>query len=175
MNLMNRLCTASTLLAVCGVVLTGCGAGQISQSAGQEAAINGAAANIGPVELRNVHLQAVQTSDFLQPGDTVPLMFVAVNNSPDVDYQLVGINSEVGTVSLSGDGAIPASEALVVGLADGQPATLPSDKGKPAVAEVTLSKPITNGLTYNFTFDLGKAGTATVAVPISAGSADRQQ
>jgi len=30
-------------------------------------------------------------------------------------------------------------------------------------------------LTYNFTFDLGKAGTATVAVPISAGSADRQQ
>ena len=51
---MNRLGTASALLAVCGVVLTGCGAGQISQSAGQEAAINGAAANVGPVELRHI-------------------------------------------------------------------------------------------------------------------------
>ena len=171
----NRLLAASAAFAAGAVMLTGCGAGQISQSAGQEAAINGTAANAGDIGLRNVHLQAVQTGDFLQPGDTVPLMFVAVNNSPDVDHRLVQITSDVGEVSVTGDGAIPASGALVVGLADGQPEALPAGEGKPAIAEVTLNKPITNGLTYGFTFDFGKAGATTVAVPISAGSADRQQ
>lgn len=171
----NRLCTASAALAACGVLLTGCGAGQISQSAGMEAAINGAAANAGDIGLRNIHLQAVQTGDFLRPGDTVPLMFVAVNNSPDENHQLVQITSDVGQVSVTGDGTIPASGALVVGLADGQPQTLPDGEGKPAIAEVKLTKPITNGLSYGFTFDFGKAGTTTVAVPISAGNADRRE
>lgn len=171
----NRLCTASAALAACGVLLTGCGAGQISQSAGMEAAINGAAANAGDIGLRNIHLQAVQTEDFLRPGDTVPLMFVAVNNSPDENHQLVRITSDVGQVSLTGDGTIPASGALVVGLADGQPQTLPDGEGTPAIAEVKLTKPITNGLSYGFTFDFGKAGTTTVAVPISAGNADRRE
>jgi hypothetical protein len=32
-----------------------------------------------------------------------------------------------------------------------------------------LTKPITNGLTYNFTFNFEKAGQASVLVPISAG------
>jgi copper(I)-binding protein len=40
---------------------------------------------------------------------------------------------------------------------------------RPVVAEVTLTEPITNGLTYNFTFNFAKAGKVTVAVPISAG------
>jgi copper(I)-binding protein len=44
----------------------------------------------------------------------------------------------------------------------------------PATAEVTLSKPITNGLTYNFTFNFEKAGQTTVAVPLSAGSNPRR-
>jgi hypothetical protein len=39
----------------------------------------------------------------------------------------------------------------------------------PATAAVTLTKPITNGLTYMFTFNFDKGGAATVAVPISAG------
>jgi hypothetical protein len=43
----------------------------------------------------------------------------------------------------------------------------------PPAAEVTLNKPITNGLTYNFTFTFDKAGQVTVAVPISAGDTTR--
>ena len=45
----------------------------------------------------------------------------------------------------------------------------------PATAEVTLSKPITNGLNYTFTFDFEKAGRTTVTVPISAGESPRRQ
>jgi hypothetical protein len=33
---------------------------------------------------------------------------------------------------------------------------------------VALDKPITNGPNYNFTFDFEKAGTVSLAVPISA-------
>ena len=36
-------------------------------------------------------------------------------------------------------------------------------------ATVTLAKPISNGLNYNFTFTFEKAGQASVTVPISAG------
>ena len=39
---------------------------------------------------------------------------------------------------------------------------------------VTLNKPITNGLTYDFTFTFQNAGQTTVPVPISAGEAPRR-
>ena len=44
-----------------------------------------------------------------------------------------------------------------------------------ADASVALTKPIRNGLTYNFTFTFEKAGQKTLAVPISAGNAPRQE
>lgn len=166
-RLKNRVFVASASLAACGLILTGCGAGQISQTADQESAVNGTSANAKDIALRNVHLLAVQSGDSLQPGRTVPLLFVAANNSPDVNDKLVGITSDVGTVAITGDGAIPAGAALVVGSPVGQTEAMGS--AMPTMAEVTLSKPITNGLTYNFTFAFDKAGQVTVAVPISAG------
>ena len=168
----NRLFAASAGLAACGLVLTGCGSGQISQTASQESAVNGTSANAKNIALRNIHLLAVQSSDYLQPGRTLPLVFVAANGSPDVNDKLVGITSDVGTVALTGDSAIPAGAALFVGSAAGQAEAMGS--ATPPAAEVTLTKPITNGLTYNFTFSFDKAGQVTVAVPISAGETPRQ-
>jgi hypothetical protein len=95
------------------------------------------------------------------------LLFVAANNSVEGTDKLIAITSDVGTVTMTGDGAIPAGGALVVGSADGQAEAMSS--ARPFAAEVTLSKPIANGLTYNFTFGFEKAGKVTVAVPISAG------
>ena len=40
---------------------------------------------------------------------------------------------------------------------------------------MALSKPITNGLTYDFTFTFEKAGETTIEVPISAGEAPRRE
>jgi copper(I)-binding protein len=167
-------------LAACGlaaaVTLSGCGAGQISQTATQEPAVNGAAANVGPISLRNIHLRAAQTSDYVQPGHDAELVFVAVNTSPDTNDKLVSITSDIGAVNLSGgDPSVPANGVLVVGEPDGQTAPLESAEKADAVkAKIDLSKPITNGLTYNFTFDFQKAGENTVAVPISAGGAPRR-
>jgi hypothetical protein len=159
-----RLVAASASLAACGVLLTGCGSGQISQVASQEAAVNGMSANAKNISLRNVHLLA--TRDSVVPGKVLPLVFVAANNSPDVDDKLVSITSDVGTVALTGDSAIPAGRALVAAPM-GQPEAMSSTA--PGSAAVTLTKPITNGLSYPFTFTFEKAGVITVAVPLSAG------
>ena len=171
----NRVFAATAGLAACGVILTGCSAGQISQSADQQAAVNGNSANVKHIALRNVHLQATQSGDYLQPGRIVPLVFVAANNSPDVADKLVSITSDVGTVALTGEGAIPANGALIVGpdggrsesMAEGTAAGTAAGTVPPSAA-VTLTEPITNGLGYEFTFTFEKAGSTTVSVPISA-------
>ena len=167
-------------LAACGlavaVALSGCGTGQVSQTATQEPAVNGTSSTVGPVSLRNIHLRAAQSTDYVQAGREAELLFVAVNGSPDVNDKLVSITSDIGTVSLSGDTSLPANGVLVVGEPDGQIAPLESaEKAETAEAMVALSKPITNGLTYNITFDFEKAGETTVAVPISAGEAPRRE
>jgi len=175
-----RTSAVAAALAACGlaatVALSGCGVGQVSQMATQEPAVNGTSGNLGPISLRNVHLRAAQSSDYVQPGRDIELLFVAVNNSPDANDKLVSITSDVGKVALTGDTSIPANGVLTVGTPDGQIAPLEAaERADAAKAAVTLSQPITNGLTYNFTFTFEKAGETTVTVPISAGEAPRRE
>ena len=165
-------------LAVGGLLvasaLAGCGAGQVSQVATQEPAVNGTTGNVGPIALRNVHIQAVESGDALEPGSDVELIFAAANSSPDVNDRLVGITSDVGTVTVTGNTAVPASGLLTVGSPDGVTELSAIEAADAADAAVALTKPIRNGLTYDFTFTFEKAGKATLSVPISAGNAARQ-
>jgi hypothetical protein len=158
------------LVALVAALLSGCGAGQISQMATQEPAVNGNKVTVNNVALRDVRMQAVQTGDFLQPGKTVDLVAVAVNQSPDVPDRLVSVTSDVGAVTISGDGRLPAGGMLFIGTPDGpKVAPGPIESNNAVKATVALAKPISNGLTYSFTFNFEKAGQATVLVPISAG------
>ena len=142
----------------------------------QEPAVNGNKVTINNVALRDIRIQAAQTSDFLQPGRTVDLVLVAINQSPDIADRLVGITSDIGTVTVAGDTRLPAGGMLFIGTPEGQKvAPGPLDPNTAAKATITLAKPITNGLDYNFTFDFEKAGQASVTVPISAGLTPPQQ
>jgi copper(I)-binding protein len=165
-------------LSACGlaaaVVLTGCSAGQVSQTAIQEPAVNGTNTWAGDptsgVALRNVHLRAAQNSDYVRPGSTVDLLFVAVNESPAEPDRLLSITTDIGTVTLTGDPTVPPAGTLIVGTPDGQPRPLNAiERAHTAEAKVALTKPISNGLTYDFTFKFERSGEATVAVPISSG------
>jgi copper(I)-binding protein len=155
------------------VAITGCSAGQLSQTASQESAVDGNHAVINNVALRNVHIQAQQNTDFLRPGKTVDLVLVVVNQSPDVTDKLVGISTDIGEVTVTGDPTLPAGGTLFVGTpnglnkkaADTAAAVEAADSVK---ATVALSTQITNGPNYNFTFKFEKAGSVTLAVPISA-------
>ena len=164
-------------LAAAATLLSGCGAGQVSQMAVQEPAINGNKVTFNNVALRDIRIQASQTGDFLQPGRTVDLVLVAVNQSPNAADKLVSITSDIGAVNISGDTRLPAGGSLFIGTPDGEKVA-PGPIGTnttAAKATVALAKPISNGLTYNFTFTFEKAGQATVAVPISAGVTRPQQ
>jgi hypothetical protein len=150
--------------------LAGCSAGQLSQTSVQQSAVDGAQAVINNVALRNVRIRAVQTGDFLRPGATVDLLLVAVNQSPDVTDKLVSITSDIGKVTVAGDPTLPASGVLLIGPRSGQhKKSVDGVENADAVkATVALSKPITNGPNYDFTFAFEKAGSVSVAVPISA-------
>ena len=160
----------AALAAAGAVALAGCSAGQVSQTAMQESAVDGNAAEINNVALRNVRIQALQTGAFLRPGATVDLTLVVVNQSPDATDKLVGITTDIGKVTVTGNPTLPAGGVLFIGSPNGQnkKAVDAVEDADSVKATVALAKPITNGLTYNFTFDFEKAGSVTVAVPISA-------
>lgn len=98
------------VLAVLVALLSGCGAGQVSQMAVQEPAVNGNKVTFNHVALRDIRIQANQTGDYLQPGRTVDLVLVAVNQSPSSADRLVGITSDIGTVTVSGDPGCPPAD-----------------------------------------------------------------
>ncbi len=179
----SRAFAVTSGLSACGlaaaVVLTGCGAGQLSQTAVQEPAVNGTNAVAGDpvtgVALRNIHLRAPQSVDYVPSGSKADLLFVAINESPTTPDRLVSITSDIGTVAVTGNPTLPPGGTLVIGAPDGQPSPLDASEGADtAAAGVTLNKQITNGLTYDFTFTFERSGQTTVAVPISAGEAPRR-
>lgn len=176
----NRRSSRIAALAAGGLIgaaaIAGCGAGQLSQTSSQESAVDGSAAVINnppsSIALRDVRIRAQQNSDYLNPGTTVDLVLVAVNQSPDVADKLVGISTDIGKVTVTGDPTLPAGGTLFVGT----PNAANRKAANVAVVEtagyvkatVALSKPITNGPNYNFTFNFEKAGSVSLAVPISA-------
>lgn len=173
-GLRGRRTTAVTWVAtlcLLAATVSGCGTGQLSQTTSQVPAIDGANVTFNNVALRDIRIQAAQTGDFLRPGRTVELVLVAVNQSPDITDRLVGISSDIGTVTVAGDPRLPANGLLFLGTPH-NPNVIALDTVESAYkakATVTLTKPITNGLTYNFTFDFEKAGKGSAMVPISAG------
>lgn len=170
-----RIAIATATLTA-GAALAGCGVGQVSQVATQEPAINGVAGSTGQIQLRNVHLRGEQTTDAIQPGDEVELLLFATNMSPDSEDTLVGITSDVGEVEITGDRTVPPSQSLIIGQPDGVPQGIEALEGATqAEAVVTLTQPITNGVTYDFEFEFQNSGTATVSVPIDAGLQPRRE
>ena len=150
--------------------IAGCSAGQVSQTSMQQSAVDGNQAVINNVALRNIRIQALQSGDFLRPGATVDLVLVAVNQSPDITDKLVGITTDIGKVTVTGDPTLHPSGVLFVGSQNGQSKKSDSavENGDSVKATVALSKPITNGPNYDFTFNFEKAGSVSVGVPISA-------
>ncbi|WP_406815761.1 hypothetical protein [Mycobacterium sp. M23085] len=163
--------TAAACVLIAVAAVSGCGAGQLSQTAAMEPAVNGSMATLNNIALRNIRIRAKQTSYAVRPGMAVDLALVAANQSPDTADALVAVTSEVGAVTVVGNTAIPAGGILIVdnpdrvdagALAAVKPANI-------ATATVILTKAISSGLTYEFTFQFRRVGEVSVRVPVSAG------
>jgi hypothetical protein len=152
--------------------LSGCGAGQQSQTATQEPAVNGASGAIGKIALRNVRIRAEVKSAALPPGESAELLFVAANLSETDSDKLLSITSDIGSVTLNpANPEIPAGRSLIVGKPEGvDAAALPAvSNAVNATATVKLSKPLYNAITYDFVFKFERGGQGTIAVPVTAG------
>lgn len=172
MNSLNpRAWAAAVVFVLIAAALSGCSAGQQSQTPTMEPAVNGSMATLNHIALRNIRIGAEQTRYALEPGRTVDLALVATNQSPDTADTLVAVTSDIGVVTLVGNTAIPVGGVLIVDSPDrvvhagALAAVKPTNT---ATATVMLTKPISNGLIYEFTFRFTHAGETTVWVPVSA-------
>jgi len=159
-----------------GLLLTGCGAGQIAQTAIQVSAVNGNEAEIGLISLRNVHVVYPNGEEYTNSaGGNALLSFVIINNSPDTDDRLREVSSDAGQVKFEPESAreLPASAVLVAvapGSEESAEALVANPDAKTATVELTnLKSDLTPGLTFGVKFDFENAGDVTVQVPIDAG------
>lgn len=169
-----RLAALAAAGFIGAVALAGCSAGQLSQTASQESAVDGSSAVIkkgqNDIALRNVRIQAQQNTDFLHPGATLDLVLVVVNQKPDVTDKLVSVTTDIGKVTVTGDPTLAPGGTLFVGTPNGQnsKAVAGVEAATFAKATVALIQQITNGPNYSFTFTFEQAGSVSLKVPISA-------
>lgn len=128
--------TGATLVigAMIGAVaVAGCGAGQITQTSEQVAAVGGAHANAGPIAVRDVAIEfsekagGAPTADVYPEGGDAPLTMTIVNTGATPD-RLVSASSPVAeSVQISGPTDIGGDQAIVVsGVPEEAPAPAPT-------------------------------------------------
>ncbi|WP_328390244.1 hypothetical protein [Nocardia sp. NBC_00416] len=178
-----RMATVAALAAGAALILSGCGAGQVSQTADQSAAINGNHANIGAIALRDVHIVYPGNGTSINTtGGQVALALSIVNTGETVTDELTSVTTDLGTAKITpgtGDKLVIApSETVVVSTpqagaqthTSGETIQTEGGETTPARIEITgLTKNITPGLTYDVSFNFKENGAVLVQVPVDAG------
>jgi len=186
------------------VVLAGCGAGQVSQTSRQVAAVDGANVTVGSIAVRDAQFVLgtdVKGAVAFPHGSSAPLQMTIVNTggTPDV---LVSASSPVASaVTISGTKDVPGGQTLMV---EGTPvlpqatatptatasAATPTASATPTAtpaptvapdgsrtAQVVLTglgADISSGKTYEVVLNFQKAGAVRLSVPVSTSVAPRQ-
>ncbi|SUA75661.1 Uncharacterised protein [Nocardia otitidiscaviarum] len=189
-----RAATLIALAAGAALALTGCSAGQISQTADQVAAVNGNSADVGKIALRDVRILLPQSAEYDNAkGGKALLAFSAINLGEHQSDTLVSIEApDLGAVQIDGkvelgpQSTVVAGEAAGAGDSHADPAhsddahgapvaEAPADEvadpaADPLKIEITgLQQDVTAGLTYPVRFNFKENGTVLVNVPVDAG------
>lgn len=170
---MRRPLAVTTLIAACcatAAAVTGCSAGQITQTDSQVAAVDGASGDAGTtIALRDVLIPLPPTRNGTYPaGSSVPVLLTIVNQGTSAD-ELIAVTSPA------------ASQVLVLGTSDIPPGTnvtstlwsTPAGVQSPLVVGelsivLTTTRPLRAGLNTPVTFMFRNAGKVTVPVPMAA-------
>lgn len=179
---------------VTAIMVGGCGAGQITQTSTQVAAVDGAAATVGQIAVRDAAIVfgPSDTAAIHPAGGDAALQLSIVNFGATTD-KLVGASSPVArTVTIDGNPTISEGRSLIVdgggANASAAPTTTATPAGGPtapvAVAPAIptpdaqgdtsaqmvltgLTQDIRSGLTYPVIFTFERAGVVTVQVPVA--------
>ncbi|MGH3430704.1 MAG: hypothetical protein ACRDQZ_24585, partial [Mycobacteriales bacterium] len=104
------LVSAGTLLVGLTGMISGCGAGQVTQTASKQTAIGGVNAEVGDIAIRNAYVVA-PVENVWAAGATVPLS-VFISNMGAKDDRLMSVSSpQADSVSLSTPTDSPANPA----------------------------------------------------------------
>lgn len=183
--------TVAALAAGAAIAISGCSAGQVSQTADQVAAVNGNSADAEKIALRNIHIVYPGEGYTNVKGGKALIALSMINNSESKDDKLVSVTTELGPVKITpatGKSAvvIAPQQTVVAGAAKpaakpdahdtdshgSQPAgQKPADpEANPATIEISgLTRDITPGLTYSILFNFERNGPVKVEVPVDAG------
>ncbi|WP_156819516.1 copper chaperone PCu(A)C [Pseudonocardia sp. HH130630-07] len=148
-----------------GLLLSGCGAGQVSQTAQQVAATNGLNASVGQVDLRDVQIGYPATpaspAALYARGSAAPVRATLVNTGAVAD-RLVSASSPAATSVRVTDGVLPKDVALV---STGGNALQPTASRPTEIVLEGLTQPVAAGAVVPMTFTFERAGAITVDVP----------
>jgi len=146
--------TTTALLAAAALTLTGCAAGQISQTADQVAAIDGANGTIGDITVLNARLAPTAREQYLKGSDARVLLWIS-NDSLNPDT-LSGVSTPAAqSVKITGDPAVPGQTLADFATADGTVVT---------ITGFLQDQPY--GVSIPMTFSFATAGTLNLNVPI---------
>jgi len=146
--------TALSLLAAASLVLSGCAAGQYSQTADQVAAIDGANGTIGDIAVLNARLAPTAREKY-PAGSNARLLLWISNDSINPDALSSVSTSAANSVKITGDPAVPGQT-----LAD-----FATDQG----TEVTVTGFLQDqfyGQSIPMTFNFKNAGSLSLNIPI---------
>jgi hypothetical protein len=165
------LSIAARIVACCAVALAlvGCGAGQITQTDHQVAAVDGAFGNVGvgnAIALRNVFIPYPQDHHGTYPaGSTVPVMLTIINQGNSSDELLTVTSPVASQVQVSGTTQIPSGMTITSTAGSATP-TSPLVVGELRIA-LTTDRLLRAGLDTPLTFQFRNAGKLTLPVPMA--------
>lgn len=152
------------------LLLGGCGVGQITQMSEQEAAVNGANGDAGPINVRNAHLVFPSGNESFYPaGSDAPLVAVIANSGTTEDELTSVTSPAAGSVRVDGQRTIPAQRtARAVAGEDGATPASALEQGQIGITLEDLTQDVKPGRTIRVTLLFRQSGEVVLEVPIGA-------
>jgi copper(I)-binding protein len=161
---------------IAAVAVAGCGAGQITQTSRQVAAVEGANATAGQISLRNATIEFDEPAHgaaIYPVGGSAPLQMTIVNSGAELD-RLVAASSPVAeSVQISGVLRIPGGRALTIDGAPAPVAPLPAEGAPTAAPGATPgAAPTTEAPTTDAPTTEAPTTAPPTSVPTAPGAAE---
>ncbi len=157
------------IVACCAaaLALAGCGAGQITQTDRQVAAVDGVSGDVGAsIALRDVQISFPGNTNGTYPtGSTVPVLFTIINQGSNPDELIAVTSPAAGQAVVLGTTQIPPGTTVISTTGSTGP-TSPLVVGELRVL-LTTTQPLRAGRNTPMTFQFRNAGTLTLPVPMA--------
>lgn len=156
----------------CAVLLTGCAAGQITQTDTMEVALNGTSADQDTIAIRNaeVSFPADQGSPVFQPGSDIDARMSIINEAAQPDRLLSAQSDAASEVTIEGQQEILADEVLMLDFQD-----VPDDVAQGELTLEGLTRTLRPGEEVDLTLTFQNAGEITFTVPMVTPDEPREE